>query len=187
LIKYLRYVDQPSKLTSKLNYSNTMYAVAGEAGATVAGVSYEELVKTRVFDPLGLANTGFSQSALKSFSNYALPYDAASFEDAKEGNFIRGELDEDYLSDAPAGDIYSNVLDLARWGRAVLKGGEVDGKQVLNKNSIAETWTGRTFALGTRRSADFAPVVAYGMGWAIDAYKGHAQYSHSKYTCIRLP
>ncbi|KAG0292438.1 hypothetical protein BGZ96_004118 [Linnemannia gamsii] len=179
LIKYLKFADQPSKLTSKLNYSNTMYAVAGEASARVAGVSWEELVKSKIIDPLNLTNTGFSQLALKNFSNYALPYDATSFEDAKMGNFIRGELYEDDLKDAPAGDMYSNVLDLARWGRTLLKGGEVDGKQVLNKESIAATWTGRTFASGSRRSPDFAPVQAYGLGWAIDAYKGHAKYTHN--------
>ncbi|KAH7056548.1 beta-lactamase/transpeptidase-like protein [Linnemannia elongata] len=178
LIKYLKYADQPSKLTSKMNYSNTMYAVAGEAAARVAGVPYEEFVTTKVFEPLGLTNTGFSQSELKQFSDYALPYNANSFENAKEGTFIRGELIEDYLRDAPAGDIYSNVLDLVRWGRALLKGGEVDGKQALNKESIAETWAGRTFAVATRRSPDFAPVQAYGLGWAIDAYKGHAKYTH---------
>ncbi|KAF9133991.1 hypothetical protein BG015_003483 [Linnemannia schmuckeri] len=171
LIKYLKYADQSSKLTSNLNYSNTMYAVAGEAGARVAGVSYEELVKTKVFEPLGLNNTGFSQSALKQFANYALPYDAVSFEDAKKGNFFRGELDEDYLTDAPAGDIYSNVLDLARYGWAVLTLGEVDGKQVLSKESLAETWTGRTFSRATRRSPDFAPIQGYSLGWAIDTYK----------------
>ncbi|KAF9133990.1 hypothetical protein BG015_003482 [Linnemannia schmuckeri] len=178
LIKYLKYADQPSKLTSKLNYSNTMYAVAGEASARAAGVSYEELVKTKVFEPLGLNNTGFSQSTMKHFSDYALPYGAASFEDAKRGSFVPGELIEDYLRDAPAGDIYSNVLDLVRWGRVVLKGGEVDGKQVLNKESLAETWTAHTFSLATRRSPDFAPFQGYGLGWFIDTYKGHAKYSH---------
>lgn len=181
LIKYLKYADQPSKLTSKMNYSNTMYAVAGEAAARVAGVPYEEFVTTKVFEPLSLTNTGFSQSELQQFSDYALPYNANSFENAKEGTFIRGELIEDYLRDAPAGDIYSNVLDLVRWGRALLKGGEVDGKQTLNKESIAETWAGRTFAVATRRSPDFAPVQAYGLGWAIDAYKGHAKYTHGEW------
>ncbi|KAG0279606.1 hypothetical protein BGZ95_000739 [Linnemannia exigua] len=178
LIKLLRHVDQSSRLTSNLNYSNTMYAVAGEAAAQVAEVSYEELVKIKVFQPLGLTNTGFSQSALKHCDNYAMPYDAASFEDAQKGNFALGELDEYYLTDAPAGDIYSNVLDLARWGRAIMKHGEVDGKQVLNKASVAEVLTGMTFATGARRTPDFAPVRAYGLGWNIDAYKGYASYSH---------
>ncbi|KAG0292442.1 hypothetical protein BGZ96_004122 [Linnemannia gamsii] len=114
LIKSLKYADQPSKLTPECNFSNTMYAVAGEAGARVAGVSWEELVKSKIIDPLNLINTGFSQLALKNFSYYALPYDAASFEDAKKGNYISGELFEDYLKDAPASDMYSNVLDLAR-------------------------------------------------------------------------
>ncbi|KAK3829961.1 MAG: beta-lactamase/transpeptidase-like protein [Linnemannia gamsii] len=178
LIKLLRHVDQSSRLTSNQNYSNAMYAVAGEAAAQVAGVSYEELVKTKVFQPLGLTNTGFSQSALKQFDNYTMSYDAASFEDAQNGNFICGKLDEYYLTDAPAGDIYSNVLDLARWGRAIMKDGEVDGKQVLKKESVAEVLTGRTFSTGARRTPDFAPVKAYGLGWGIDAYKGYAKYSH---------
>lgn len=181
IIKYLRHADHPSKLTSNMNYSNTMYAVAGEAGSRVAGVPYEELVKTKVLEPLGLTNTGFSQSKLKQFSDYALPYNADSFENAKEGTFVRGELYEEYLRDAPAGDIYSNALDLVRWGRALLKDGVVDGKQVLNKESIAKTWTGHTFAVASKRSPDFAPVMAYGLGWFIDAYKGHAKYTHGKW------
>ncbi|KAF9093707.1 hypothetical protein BGX23_002994 [Mortierella sp. AD031] len=180
MIKDMRHVDQPSKLTSKLNYSNMMYGVAGDAAARVAGISYEELIKSKVLEPLGLTNTGYTQRALKHFSNYALPYDANTFEDALKGNFIQGELDENPLADGPAGDMYSNVLDMARWGRAILKGGEVDGKQVLNKEkNIGETLTGRTFITGSRRTPDFAPVVAYGLGWGIDAYKGHAVYEHT--------
>ncbi|KAG0206098.1 hypothetical protein BGX33_007595 [Mortierella sp. NVP41] len=180
MIKDMRHVDQPSKLTSKLNYSNMMYGVAGDAAARVAGISYEELIKSKVLEPLGLTNTGYTQRALKHFSNYALPYDANTFEDALKGNFIQGELDENPLADGPAGDMYSNVLDMARWGRAILKGGEVDGKQVLNKEkNIGETLTGRTFITGSRRTPDFAPVVAYGLEWIIDAYKGHAVYEHT--------
>ncbi|KAF9913374.1 hypothetical protein EC991_000136 [Linnemannia zychae] len=156
-----------------------MYAVAGEAAAQVAGVSYEELVRTKVLRPLGLTNTGFSQKALKEFENHAISYDAASLKDAQKGNFIRGELDDSYLTDAPAGDIYSNVLDLARWGRAILKGGEVDGKQVLNKESVNEMLTGRTFVDGARRIPEFSPILAYGLGWGISSYKGYSKFSHS--------
>ncbi|KAF9096033.1 hypothetical protein BGX29_008769, partial [Mortierella sp. GBA35] len=142
-------------------------------------VSYEKLVETKILEPLGLTNTGFSQSAMKHFPNYALPYDADSFEDALKGNFIQGEPDKVPLSVAAAGDLYSNVLDMARWGRIVLKGGEVDGKQILNKEkNIDETLTGRTFMTGARRTPDFAPVLAYSLGWGIDAYKGHTFYLH---------
>ncbi|KAF9933299.1 hypothetical protein FBU30_005883 [Linnemannia zychae] len=179
LIKHMKGIEQPSKLTSNLNYNNTMYAVAGEAGARVAGVSYEEFVKTKVFQPLGLSHTGFSQIAMQNFSDYALPYMAESWEDAKKAKFVRGELNEVYLSDAPAGDIHSNVIDLAKWGSVVMKSGEVDGKQVLNKESVEETLRGRTFANGKRRIKELAPVQAYGLGWAIDAYKGYAQYNHN--------
>ncbi|KAF8946561.1 hypothetical protein BGZ47_000223, partial [Haplosporangium gracile] len=88
--------------------------------ARVASVSYEELVKAKDFEPLGLNNTGFSEAALKHFSNYAPPYDTTSFKDAKKGSFVPGELYEDYLKDAPAGDIYSNMLDLQNVNKAAL-------------------------------------------------------------------
>lgn len=57
---------------------------------------------------------------------------------------------------------------------------------MLNKESIAATWTGRSFLQGSRRSPDFAPVQAYGLGWGIDAYKVYSLYGHSKCTRVRL-
>ncbi|KAF9351745.1 hypothetical protein BGX26_010272 [Mortierella sp. AD094] len=155
-----------------------MYAVAGEAAANVAGVSYEKLVKDKVLDPLGLTNTGFSPMEMKQRPNYAMPYDAASLEDAKKGLYELGYLDEVYMADAPAGDIYSNVLDLARWGRVIMKHGELDGKQVLNKESVQETLCGYTILSRKRSTSEFSPSPACGLGWCLDSYKGQVVYSH---------
>ncbi|KAF9340675.1 hypothetical protein BGX26_008912, partial [Mortierella sp. AD094] len=83
------------------------------------------------------------------------------------------------MADAPAGDIYSNVLDLVRWGRVIIKHGELDGKQVLNKESVQETLNGYTFMNRKRSDPDLAPVLSYGLGWCLDSYKGHVVYRHS--------
>ncbi|KAG0249021.1 hypothetical protein BG011_009668 [Mortierella polycephala] len=179
LIKRIRHVPLDPKLRSKCDYNNIMYAVAGEAAANIAGTSYERLVETKILKPLGLSNTGFSVTEMKKRPNHAMPYDAASFEDAQKGNFILGYLDHIYMSDAPAGDLYSNVLDLVRWGRIIMKLGELDGKQVLNKESVTETLSGHTFMEKTGRSSEFAPALAYGFGWLIDSYKGQVLYHHS--------
>ncbi|KAG0378446.1 hypothetical protein BGX24_003847 [Mortierella sp. AD032] len=182
LIKRLRHItvdDMPSKLTSKCNYSNVMYAVAGEAAANVAGTSYEQVVLDKIFAPLGLSNTGFSQSVLKTLPNHAAPYYADSLENAQKGVIQEGEYDDIYMAFSPAGDIHSNVLDLLRWGECVKDGGKLDGKQVLEKENIKMTLTPKSIIAAKNRSADFALSLTYGLGWGLDTYKGHVYYNHS--------
>ncbi|KAF9202787.1 hypothetical protein BGZ59_001976 [Podila verticillata] len=179
LIKRLKYVKLDSKLRTTVQYSNVMYTVAGEAAANVAGTTYEKLVEEKILKPLGLENTGFGPIEMsKRFKNYAIPYNAASYEDAQMGKFITGYLDPVYLSEAPAGNIYSNVLDLVRWGRIIMQSGQVDGKQVLNKPSIDQLVIGYTFVTGSKRTPEFAPVQAYAMGWMPDSYKGKNYFWH---------
>lgn len=181
LIKRMKYVQVDTKINSQVQYNNLMYGVAGEAAANVAGMSYEELVSTKILEPLGLKNTGFSQMAMKGHGlDYAMPYHAASFESAQRGEFFKGYLDEIYMPDAPAGDLYSNVFDLARWGRVIMQSGVLNGEQILNKESVEETKNGYTFRKYKRRTQEFPPVQAYGLGWILDGYKGQISYHHSK-------
>ncbi|KAK3835456.1 MAG: beta-lactamase/transpeptidase-like protein [Linnemannia gamsii] len=182
LIKRLRHItvdDMPSKLTSKCNYSNVMYAVAGEAAANVAGTSYEQVIHDKIFAPLGLSNTGFSQSVLKTLPNHAAPYYADSLENAQKGVIQEGEYDDIYMAVSPAGDIHSNVLDLLRWGGCVKDGGKLDGKQVLERENIEMTLTPKSIMAAKNRGADFALSLTYGLGWGLDTYKGHVYYNHS--------
>ncbi|KAF9994050.1 hypothetical protein BGZ80_006130 [Entomortierella chlamydospora] len=182
LIKRLKYVEMPSKLSSMTQYNNVMYAVAGEAAANIAGIPYEDVVREKVLKPLGLTNTGFSPTEMKKRTTaHAMPYNASSYEDAQKGIFQQESLEESYMTLAPAGDMYSNVLDLVRWGRVVMKNGELDGKQTLNKKSIQETLTARTILQPLRRvdRPELAPLIAYGLGWTIDSYKGHNFYWHN--------
>ncbi|KAF9572600.1 hypothetical protein EC968_009672 [Mortierella alpina] len=179
IIKRLKHADLKAKLGTKVNYSNMMYTVAGEASARVAGMSYEDVVREKVIKPLGLDSTGFSQTEMRDRSpNHAMPFSVASFEDAQTGKFKAEKMDEVYMTYAPAGDMYSNVLDLVKWGRTVIKGGELDGKQVLNKESIQETLKPQTIMQGGRRGPEYPPMVNYGLGWCIDSYKGHATHRH---------
>ncbi|KAF8926092.1 hypothetical protein BGZ58_000191 [Dissophora ornata] len=178
LIKRLKHVKMDSKLRTKCNYSNVMYAVAGEAAANVVGISYENVVETKILQRLDLTDSGFSSMEMKTRSNYAMPYDAASFSDAQNGVFEQGYLDEIYMTDAPAGDMYSNVLDLVKWGRVIMKHGELDGKQVLNKDSVEEMLSGHSFMRSKKGAPESPPVTAYGMGFVLDSYKGHVLYRH---------
>ncbi|KAG0005462.1 hypothetical protein BGZ80_005756 [Entomortierella chlamydospora] len=180
LIKRLKHVKMDTKLGSKCLYNNVMYAVAGEAAARVAGTSYEKLVETKILKPLRLSNTGFSPMEMKRRPNHAMPYSAESLEDAQKGLFRMDALNEVYMADAPAGDMFSNVLDLVRWGKAIMNTGNIDGEQVLSKESIVETLSPHTImGGGPGGSADFGPIMTYGMGWVQDCFKGQNFYWHN--------
>ncbi|KAF9335521.1 hypothetical protein BG006_011292 [Podila minutissima] len=178
LIKRMRHAEVKPKMPAVVNYNNAMYAVAGEAAARVAGVPFEKLVRDKIFRPLGLSQTGFSMAEMSENSNFAVPFSADSYEDAKAGRFTELPLDNAIQKVAAAGDIFSSALDLARWGHAIMKGGVLNGKQVLSKEGIEATLSAHTIYSPAERDPDFALSAQYGMGWVLNSYKGHNLYEH---------
>ncbi|KAF9934582.1 hypothetical protein FBU30_001346 [Linnemannia zychae] len=181
LIQTLRNMSPSNKLLPYYNYSNVMYAVAGEASANVNQSTWEQVVQTKILDRLDLPNTGFNpQNMVKRSTNYALPYDAVSLQAAQCGQFERGALDKTVGAEAPAGDMFSNVLDLVKWGRVVMKAGELNGVQVLNKEALKECVTPHSIMLNKMgRGKDFAIAANYGFAWELDSYKGNNFYFHT--------
>ncbi|KAG0000798.1 hypothetical protein BGZ79_005454 [Entomortierella chlamydospora] len=178
LIKRMKYVDIDSKMSPYTQYNNVMFAIAGYAAANAVGVKYQDLVRDKIFKPLGLENTGFSSKEMSKHSNYALPYTATSYENAVDGKHERLHLTNLATAVAPSGDMYSNVLDLVRWGQTIMHYGKKDGKQVLNKDSITEILSAQSIYEKRSRSPDFGPLTAYGLGWTMNSYKGNNVYCH---------
>ncbi|KAF9940963.1 hypothetical protein BGZ67_006201 [Mortierella alpina] len=181
LLKRIRYIDMQSKLKSTMNYSNAQYAAAGEAAARVAGMSYEDVVREKVIKPLGLNNTGFMPVEMRNrTSNYAIPFSALSLEDAQKGNVRPRELEEMlHAPGAPSGAIYSNVFDMVKYGRAIMKEGELNGKQVLNKSSVQELLTAHSIVGGPATAPESTSALTYGLGWMLHTYKGRQVYWHN--------
>ncbi|KAF9162301.1 hypothetical protein DFQ26_003692 [Actinomortierella ambigua] len=177
LIKQLRNVDPEVPFRSAFVYNNIMYAVAGEAAARIAGTSYERLVLDKVLRPVGMTSSGLSLAEMISRPNHALPYVSKSFEAAQKGEVFRATPDTLYMTDAPAGDIYANIIDLSRWARAIMNNGQLDGKQVLAKETVQTITTPWNIEQDFSRH-DPASTAAYGLGWAIESYKGHRVVQH---------
>ncbi|KAG0200578.1 hypothetical protein BGX28_006402 [Mortierella sp. GBA30] len=179
LIHRLRHLDMPSKLPRECNYNNAMYVVAGEAAANVSGIPFEDVVRTKIIEPLGLNNTGFTPTEMRESNNYALPYAAATFEDALSGKFVKGNMGWLYDGRAASGGIYSDVLDLVRWGRTVMHLGDAGGKQVLNRASIEYLLKSHHIYPLDETLLTFGPLKGYGMGWMMHSFKGYSLYEHS--------
>ncbi|KAF9016361.1 hypothetical protein BGZ52_005928, partial [Haplosporangium bisporale] len=179
LIKRIRHIPVSSKMRATTNYNNVMYCVAGEAAANVAGVPFEQLVHDKIFKPLGFSSMGFTMGEMSKSPDFAVPYLSETYEDAVAGRFVELPLDGAAEKSAAAGDMYSNVMDLARWGHVVMKEGAQNGKQVLSKEGVAMTLTAHTIYTPMVHDKDRSLSDQYGMGWLLGSYKGNNLYEHS--------
>jgi len=164
-----------------MQYSNIGYAIAGEAAQNVAKVPYKDLVHSKIFGPLGMTHSGFSPIEMGKRPNHSRPHYANSLKDAQAGIFHEGEFDDFFEVVAAAGEVYSNVYDLLKWGSTIMNYGKLEDKQILNKASVEEQLSAHTIVRSKRDIPEMSPVTNYGFGWGIDSYKGQAMYQHSKY------
>jgi CubicO group peptidase (beta-lactamase class C family) len=96
---------------SKFNYNNSGYFLLGAIVERVTGKTYEQALRERILDPLGMKNTGYDHH------DTLIPKRAAGYERTP-----RGYVNAPYLDMSlpyAAGSIYSTVEDLYLWDQAL--------------------------------------------------------------------
>jgi len=63
LVRRLRYLEPSADFRGAVQYQNLMYMTAGYLAGSIAGRSWEDLVRERIFAPLGMARSLFSSTA----------------------------------------------------------------------------------------------------------------------------
>ncbi|KAF9165107.1 hypothetical protein DFQ26_000606 [Actinomortierella ambigua] len=178
LIKQLRYLEPAAPIRSKYIYSDKTFTVAGEAAARIAGKPYEQLVLDTVTRPLGMNETGFSFQELAKRANHAVPFSCKNFAAAQRGEIRRTPLDNATYHDMPAGGLFSSGIEMANYVKAIMHDGALDGKQILNKESVQKVRTAHNILLGKLFAPEFS-ITAYGLGWGVGTYRGHFRLFHS--------
>jgi CubicO group peptidase (beta-lactamase class C family) len=115
-----------------LIYANDGFALAGWLAARAEGVSFDELARRDLFEPLRMTH-----------STLVPPRDAGPALAAAYGGGGpfggKARVPHQTVSGtAPAGALITTATDLARFGTAILRGGELDGARVLAPESVAE-------------------------------------------------
>ncbi len=125
----LRTIRAPGE---KLIYANDAFALAGWIAARAEGVSFDELARKGLFEPLRMTHSSLIPP------RDAGPALAAAY--GRSGPFSGSERvpHETVSGTAPAGALITTASDLARFGTALLRGGELDGARVLTPESVAE-------------------------------------------------
>ncbi len=119
------------------SYSNSNYAVLGAVIENVSGVTYEEFLRTNIFEPLGMSDTGYETEG----DGLAVGYSAAD----EEADAI--DMSVPYA----AGALSSTVTDLLRWNRAVASGTAAPGQATIDMLTPIENitdWSGFGYGYG---------------------------------------
>ncbi|HEU5278964.1 MAG TPA: serine hydrolase domain-containing protein [Gaiellaceae bacterium] len=128
---------------ARWHYSNLAFALLGEVVARRSGLDYEDYVRERLLEPLGLRRTTFDQHLPAANAYYVEPYADVV---RPEQNLIKGAF-------AAAGSLWSTTADLARWGVFLVEGAE----GVLRKEAAQEM----------RRFQSMADLEKWKLGWGL--------------------
>ena len=138
---------------AKFEYSNSNYEVLGAIVEKVSGKKYGDLLKQRIFDPLGMHDTGLDADTL------ILPKRAQGYQRSSKG--LEHAVSESMTVPWAAGSLYSTTGDLLLWERGLF------GGKVLNAASLKQMTTpgmgGYGLGLFIHPEAD-ATVVNHGGG-----------------------
>jgi CubicO group peptidase (beta-lactamase class C family) len=177
IIRAIGKVELSKPIRSAYQYNNIMFMTAGEAVAHASGMPWDDFVRTRIFQPLGMTHS------LTTFAQWNASADHASAHryDAKTGTVsVIKVIDEDNLG--PAGTIASCARDMAQWLRFQLADGAIDGKRLVSADALNETKTPQITLRLDGSTRDLNPetnLLAYGMGWNISDYFGSKVISHA--------
>ncbi len=160
IISRLPLAAQPG---TRFGYS-VAHDVIGYLVKIFSGMPFDEFLKKRLFEPLGMADTGFYVPAEK-VDRFAALYNY------KDGHLNLVDPPGGVFSRPPAAamggsGMVSTIGDYLRFTRMLLNGGKLDGVNILSRKTI-ELMAANHLASGMLPWAIFPEFPAYGSGYGL--------------------
>ena len=111
-------------------YSNYGVGLAGYIVEHISGQPFEQYVRDHIFTQLGMTHSSFEEPVPVPIT----PSEGYRSTDQKPIGF-------EIFIPAPAGGVSSTATDMGRFALALLNGGELDGKRILQPETLAAMWT----------------------------------------------
>jgi len=178
IIYRLRFMKPASSFRSRFAYDNLMYIAAGQVIPAVTGKPWEEYIREKILQPLGMKTSTLSTRDFKATDNYASPH-------SKVDGKLQSIPFQDIDNAAPAGAINSSVAEMSKWILLQLNRGKFPGQddRLFSEEQSREMWTAQTILpIGSGDSPVSAlrpKFAAYALGWGVQDYHGRKLVGHS--------
>ncbi|GHJ35915.1 serine hydrolase [Streptomyces sp. TS71-3] len=151
---------------------NTCSDIQGVLIARASGQGLPEFLQERIFEPLGMVDTGFAVPTGK-LDRFTSLYRAP-----EGGGLERVDAPDGQWSSLPpfpsgAGGLVSTADDLLAFGRMLLSGGSAGDRRLLSAESVREMITNRLPSEQREVSALFLEGQGWGYGGAVDVARVH--------------
>jgi CubicO group peptidase (beta-lactamase class C family) len=173
IIESLASIPRIGAFEHSFNYSSRMLAAGGYIASMAAGgdygnleQAYANLMEERLLSPLNMTSSTFSIDEAVASGNYATPHYASM----SGTNAIPPEIEGIFTPISPAGALWSNADDMAKYLIMLLNNGiSLDGRQIVSSENLTYQWEPRV-AIDEQFS--------YGLGWNIEDYQGLTVIHH---------
>lgn len=158
---------------SRVVYSNPAFTLVAYLVEKFAGKSYKQVIRERIFEPLGLDDTDFIPKGDME-ERLSIPY----FYDRRTG--AHKPASRSKADVWPAGVVYGTVPDLARWLIVNLDHGCYAGGRLLSEAVFDQLMTRQYDRFSGPIHGDWLnETTGYGLTWWISEYKGDKLFAHS--------
>lgn len=167
VLERLRAVRQAAPLRTTFSYSNVLYSAAGRLVARSAGLPFEDLIRQRLLDPIGMRESGLGVPQAKD-GNIARPH-------AERDGALQVIAPRDTSNIAPAAALFSSAEDMARWLLLLLGRGELEGNRVIDKRAVDAMLTPQMLVGLAPWQEELYPeshFLAQGLGLMLQDYRG---------------
>jgi len=172
----LQYLEPSKPLRTTFQYNNLMFMTAGYIAGQLNGTSWEDAITQRIFKPLEMTATNFSELDTQNSADFAQPY--------RKGSDLKAELRRipfdaqcpNRCAMGPAGEINSNVEDMSKYLLFHMNHGKVAGKQLLSENNSVQMQNPQMVIQGAPAYKELGEA-SYGMGFFLSSYAGTRRWS----------
>ncbi len=153
---------------SDWSYSNAGINTVARIIEVASGMTYEEFLQKRLFDPLGMRDTTFwpTEAQLQRLAKSYKPNGAGDDLEETPITQLRYPLNDRKGRYAlPAGGLFSTALDLSKFCQMLLSGGEYNGRRYLESKSIQEMTRNQVAEASRKGVSRSGGADGYGLGW----------------------
>jgi CubicO group peptidase (beta-lactamase class C family) len=178
---YVKTMPLRNKPNQEFRYSNYAYFLLSMLVERVSGKSLREYSERRIFKPLGMSNTFFSDEPTEIVKNRASGYSKN-----EDGNYITSMTNLFWVGD---GGLHTNVEDMVKWDAyfynpTLGKNPKALLAQFMHPNSAEITIEGRKYANGQFiGEKDGVEVVYHSGGW-LGTLTNYERMPEKKYASI---
>ena len=174
ILNRVKYLKPVRGYRTGFGYQNLMFIAAGKVIENVSGMKWQDFIRAKILNPLGMTGVKTSVKDFKTGDNVAVPHNESG---GKLRALPQGIVD----GAAGAVRINASVADLSKWLRLQLNMGEFEGKRIYSEKNAWEMWQPAVIlpiSLGAAKANPTRHFNTYALGWNAYDYLGKKIVNH---------